>query len=216
MRPMARGTREAKAPCGMGGCRDTWITIRAKSSCVRREVLVCCRYGYGRKSVREHKKSWKSCDFDTPKTPTLAPKATNICPQRCTGRTRARDMIKNQSRQLKGKFVPRERANPHPPFSHLHIYRFNPSSNLQHTFSIFLHLHQHTESCLRSISRIAYEQEKLEVTSNNGDTRISSVSETAAPIGVPIPDYLAREVLKLTVRSAVELEAVWAQVRVDV
>lgn len=32
------------------------------------------------------------------------------------------------------------------------------------------------------------------------------------PPDMPIPDYLAREVLKLTVHSAVELEAVWAQV----
>lgn len=78
-----------------------------------------------------------------------------------------------------------------------------------------MNLHPHTEGSLRSISCVVFEQEKLDVTSNNGDTRVSSISEAAAPMGVPIPDYLAREVLKLTVRSAVELEAVWAQVRAD-
>lgn len=60
------------------------------------------------------------------------------------------------------------------------------------------------------------DQEKLEANSTNDDGRVSSISETGglvAPAGVPIPDYLAREVLKLTFRSAVELEAVWAQVR---
>lgn len=60
-----------------------------------------------------------------------------------------------------------------------------------------------------------HDQEKLETNSNNSDDPVSSISETgglAAPAGVAIPDYLAREVLKLTFRSAVELEAVWAQV----
>lgn len=43
--------------------------------------------------------------------------------------------------------------------------------------------------------------------------RFSSISMgSAATPPSDLPDYLAREVLKLTVRSAVELEAVWAQV----
>lgn len=53
--------------------------------------------------------------------------------------------------------------------------------------------------------------------SNNEDGRMSSISmgrysNATVPMDVTIPDYLAREVLKLTVNSAEELEAVWSQV----
>lgn len=48
--------------------------------------------------------------------------------------------------------------------------------------------------------------------SGNGRASTVSMGSGAPPAG-ELPDYLAKEVVKITVRSAVELEAVWTQVR---